>query len=179
MTHRLFVAIRPPEKIRDPLIDTMEGLEGARWQSDDQLHITLRFIGEVETGLANDLADALRSIRMRPFSLCAAGVGHFEKRGRPHTLWAGLAISPELADLRSRVENACRRAGLPPETRKFAPHVTIARPNAGTEPIGQWLAQNAGLRSDPWSVDAFFLYESHLGASGALYELVVRYQLKQ
>lgn len=178
MPHRLFVAIRPPEHIRDALIDTMEGLEGARWQGEDQLHLTLRFIGEADAPLANDIAESLSSVRAAPFPLSLAGVGHFERRGRPHSLWAGLGPSRELVELADRVEKACRRAGCAPETRRFTPHITIARLNSSTEPIGGWIANHGDLRSDPWPVDAFILYESHLGAGGSLYEPVVRYQLK-
>ena len=69
MSHRLFIAIRPPAVVRDALIDTMEALDGARWQDDDQLHLTLRFVGEVERAVANDLAAALEAISMPPFGL--------------------------------------------------------------------------------------------------------------
>ncbi|GMM92988.1 RNA 2',3'-cyclic phosphodiesterase [Qipengyuania sp. MTN3-11] len=178
MSHRLFVAIRPPECIRDALIDRMEGLEGANWQGEDQLHLTLRFIGDADGPLAEDIAESLATIGMESFTLALAGVGHFERRGRPHTLWAGVMASKELLALADRVESACRRAGCAPETRKFAPHVTIARLNRSTVPIGQWIARNGDLRSEPWAVEAFTLYESHLGRGGALYEPVVRYQLK-
>lgn len=179
MTHRLFVGIRPPETVRDLLIDRMENLEGARWQDDGQLHLTLRFIGEADAPLANDIADALLRVRCGPIALAIAGVGHFERRGRPHTLWAGLAPSGELLELHARIETACRRAGCAPETRKYAPHITLARLNAASGPIGPWLASNGDLRSDPWLADAFVLYESHLGAGGSLYEPVVRYQMSR
>lgn len=175
MSHRLFVGIRPPPPIRDMLIDRMEALEGARWQDDDQLHVTLRFVGEVDARVAEDLVAALESVTMAPFPLSLAGIGHFERKGRAHTLWAGLGESAALRQLQGRVEAACRRAGLAPETRKFAPHVTIARLNAGTAAIGPWIARNGDLASPPWIVDAFTLFESHLTASGALYEPVRRY----
>ena len=178
MTHRLFAAIRPPESIRDLLIDRMENLDGARWQGDDQLHLTLRFIGDADAPLANDIAESLATVRAEPFELALDGIGHFERKGRPHTLWAGLSPSGRLRDLQRRVENACRKAGCLAAGRKFAPHITIARLNAGTAPIGPWIADNAALRSEPWSVEAFTLYESHLGASGALYEPVLRYQIR-
>ena len=177
MSHRLFVAIRPPPPIRDMLIDRMEALEGARWQDDDQLHVTLRFIGDLEVHQANDLAAALESVACAPFPLSLAGMGHFERKGRAHTLWAGLGESESLRRLQASVEAACRRAGLPPETRKFAPHITIARLNAGTAPIGPWIAAHGDLASQPWIVDGFTLFESHLSASGALYEPVRRYSL--
>ena len=177
MSHRLFVGIRPPPPIRDMLIDRMEALDGARWQDDDQLHVTLRFIGEVDARMADDLVASLDSVESLPFPLSLAGVGHFERKGRAHTLWVGLGESEDLRRLQGRVEAACRRAGVPPETRKFAPHITIARLNGGTAPIGPWIARYGDLASQPWIVDAFTLFESHLGTSGALYEPVRRYSL--
>ena len=159
------------------LIDRMEALDGARWQDDDQLHVTLRFIGEVDARMADDLVASLDSVESLPFPLSLAGVGHFERKGRAHTLWVGLGESEDLRRLQGRVEAACRRAGVPPETRKFAPHITIARLNGGTAPIGPWIARYGDLASQPWIVDAFTLFESHLSASGALYEPVRRYSL--
>ena len=175
--HRLFVAIRPPEHIRDLLIDTMEGLDAARWQGDEQLHVTLRYIGEVETPMANDIAAVLESISTPPFDLALEGVGTFDKRGRVHTLWAGLAASPELRALQRKVEQACQSAGLEPEHRRFAPHITIARLNNATGPLDPWLAAHRTLASAPWRVNEFRLYESTLGKAGAHYEAVARYAL--
>ena len=136
--HRLFVALRPPEAIRDPLIDTMEGVEGARWQADEQLHLTLRFVGEVDRAQANDLASALEAVRAPRFALDLRSVGTFERKGRVGSLWAGVEESEPLNILQRRVERACRAAGLEPVTRKFVPHVTIARVNSSTGPIGGW-----------------------------------------
>jgi RNA 2',3'-cyclic 3'-phosphodiesterase len=175
--HRLFVALRPPEAIRDPLIDTMEGVEGARWQADEQLHLTLRFVGEVDRAQANDLASALETVRAPRFTLDLRSVGTFERKGRVGSLWAGVEESEPLNILQRRVERACRAAGLEPVTRKFVPHVTIARVNSSTGPIGGWLAQHARLALPVWQVETFHLYESRLDAGGAHYEPVVAFPL--
>lgn len=175
--HRLFVALRPPPAVRDALLDTMEGLEGARWQSDDQLHLTLRFAGEIEGPQAEDLADALGRVAARPFELTVRGVGHFEKKGAAHTLWAGVAPSEDLAVLQRRVERACRGAGRAPETRKFAPHITLARLNRSTAPIGGWLARHALLDAGSWRIESFGLYLSRLTPAGSEYEPVEDYRL--
>jgi RNA 2',3'-cyclic 3'-phosphodiesterase len=76
--HRLFVAIRPPEYIRDLLIDAMDDSPDFRWQEDEQLHITLRFIGEVDRPVADDLAVALSQLRSEPFTVRMHGTGRFE-----------------------------------------------------------------------------------------------------
>lgn len=174
---RLFVAIRPPEPVRDLLIDAMEGIEGARWQSDQQLHLTLRFIGEVDAAQAEDIAGALGRIGAAPFPLEIRGVGYFEKKGHVHTAWAGIAPSPALEVLQRKVERACVSAGLAPEPRKFTPHITLARLNSASGPIGSWLAAHGTLRAGPFEVAEMALYESSLGRDGAHYEPVIRYSL--
>lgn len=176
---RLFVAIRPPEAVRDQLIDTMEGVKNARWQDEDQLHLTLRFAGEVDLRTAEDLAGALGAVGAAPFDLALSGVGHFARKGRPHSLWAGVAPSPALEALHRKVERACQAAGLEPEHRKFAPHVTVARLGGASGRIEGWLAAHGALRSEPWTVDEFRLYQSELTPGGAEYETVVRYPLRR
>ena len=175
--HRLFVAIRPPEAVRDPLIDTMEALEGARWVDDENLHLTLRFIGEVERPVANELAAALAQIRWPPFELRIDGIGHFTRKGRTSALWARVPASEELEGLRQKVEAACEAVGIARETRRFTPHVTVARLNRATGPIGGWLAAFGDLSAGPWEVRDFILYESHLGQTGAIYEPVTIFDL--
>ena len=108
--HRLFVALRPPPDIRDPLIDTMEGVEGARWQSDEQLHLTLRFVGEADTAQANDLVSALEAVRAPRFTLQLRGLGTFERKGRTRALWAKVDESEPLAILHRRVACHARTA---------------------------------------------------------------------
>jgi 2'-5' RNA ligase len=176
--HRLFVALRPPPAVRDPLIDAMSGIEGARWQADEQLHLTLRFAGELEAPQAEDLADALGRVAAPRFTLQVRGVGHFEKKGVPHTLWAGLAPSEPLAILQRRVERACRSARIAPDARRFAPHLTLARLNRATGPIGGWLAEHALLSTEPWQVENFGLFRSHLGPAGSEYEALERFPLR-
>lgn len=178
MTHRLFVAIRPPEAIRDALIDLMEGVDNARWQDEDQLHLTLRYVGETDPHTADDLAEALSSIRVEPFELRVSGVDFFERKGIPHTLWAGIAPSEPLQRLQRKVERACTSVGLVSETRKFAPHITMARLNASCGPSAPFLARNTGLSLGPWPVEDYILYESHLRPQGSLYEPIVTYRCK-
>ena len=103
--HRLFVAIRPPEPIRDLLIDAMDDSADFRWQDDDQLHLTLRFVGEVDRPLAEDLALALTRITTDPFTLRIAGTGRFEQRNSG-ALWAG--VEPKSAGCGARVEGRAR-----------------------------------------------------------------------
>ena len=177
MSHRLFVAIRPPEEVIETLLDAMEGVQAARWQDDDQLHVTLRFVGDVDRQRGEDLVSELARVSALPFALEIAGVGHFERKGVPHAIWARVVPSPGLDVLQRRVERACRAAGCEPETRKFLPHVTLARLNRSAGPIAGWLGDHARLHPGPWEVDSFTLYESHLSDAGAEYEPIETFSL--
>ena len=176
--HRLFVGLRPPEPIRTQLLGLMGGLPGARWQSDEQLHCTLRYIGEVERPVAEDVALALGAVRFAPFELAVAGVGEFDSRGRPNALWAGLRPHETVTQLHHKIDQALVRAGLAPERRAYLPHITLARMNAQAGANERFLEAHAGLASPPFTVDSFLLYESHLGREGASYEAIERYKLR-
>lgn len=177
--HRLFVAIRPPEAIRAQLLALMDGVKGARWQDDDQLHITLRFIGEVDGRQADDALAALGSVRHQPFSVAIEGVGSFGSRGRPNALWAGLRPRDALAHLHRKIDQALvLRAGLEPERRAYLPHVTLARFGRESGGLDHFLARHAGLTSPLFDVEAFALYESRLGREGASYTVVERFPLQ-
>jgi RNA 2',3'-cyclic 3'-phosphodiesterase len=178
MPHRLFIAIRPPASVRDRLVDSMEGIEGARWVDEENLHLTLRFVGEVERPAANDLAAALGRIGWPRFSLQIEGVGHFARRGRATALWARVPGGDSLEGLRQKVEAACEATGLGRETQRFTPHVTLARLTRSHGPIGGWLAAFGDMRAGPWQVTEFVLFESHLGHTGAFYEPVTVFALR-
>jgi len=157
---RLFVGIDfPPElKLRLSLLCT--GVPGARWVDPGNFHLTLRFIGEITEGVAGDVDEALASIKVSRFTLQLTGAGVFGGR-RPHALWVGVERSPELVRLRDKIEQALIRAGLEPEQRKFAPHVTLARlRDPELDKLGHFLAANARFRADPLPVDHFSLIAS-------------------
>jgi 2'-5' RNA ligase len=176
--HRLFVAIRPPESIRDLLIDAMDDSPLLRWVADEQLHLTLRFIGEVERPLATDIADQLSRIRFSRFELRICGVGRFEQRNGG-ALWAALDPRTRVAELAAKVDRACVHAGLEPERRAFHPHITLARWNrAGREAAADFERRHADLSSEPFAVDRFILFESHLSRHGPHYERVATYPLR-
>ena len=175
--HRLFVAIRPPEAIRDLLIDAMEDSPELRWVGNEQLHLTLRFIGEVERPLADDIAVALSRIRSDPFELRVTGVGIFEQRSGG-ALWAGVQPKEPAAALAAKVERACVGAGLEPERRAFHPHITLARFNRHSAKAAQaFLERNRALASPPFAVADFILYESRLSRHGPHYESIADYPL--
>jgi 2'-5' RNA ligase len=173
---RLFVAIRPPEPVRAALLGAMGGIERARWQDDDQLHLTLAFVGDTDGAQADDLVDALADVESAPFASEVAGVGHFERKGAPTAVWARVPLSAPLAQLQRRVERACRHAGVATEKRAYHPHITLARLPRSAGTLGDWLKVNGTLRAGPWNVTGFTLYESHLRADGSLYLPLVDYE---
>ena len=177
MTHRLFIALRPPPPVRDRLIDRMDGVTGARWQDDDQLHLTLRYVGEVDRHRANDLAEALGDLHMPSFEIELVGTGVFERKDKPHLLWAGVAPDEALRRLQKKIERICQSVGIEPEHRKFLPHVTLARLNSSSGPVGSFLADTATTRFGSWEASSFGLFESHLREQGSLYTEVVDYPL--
>ncbi|RSY85441.1 RNA 2',3'-cyclic phosphodiesterase [Sphingomonas koreensis] len=176
--HRLFVALRPSKAIRGRLLGAMGGVPGARWQDDAQLHLTLRYIGEVEPHAAEDVALVLGSVRHAPVELRLDGCGVFDdSRGRPNAIWAGVSPREPLAALHRKVDAAIVRAGLEPERRAYLPHITLARMSGSAGPVDRWLAEHAALASEPFAIDAMVLFESRLGHGGASYEPVARYPL--
>lgn len=175
--HRLFVAIRPPEEVRNLLIDAMDDSPALRWVGEEQLHLTLRFIGEVERPVANDIAAALERVRAPTFGLSAVGVGKFEQRNGG-ALWAGVAPRQPVAALAAKVERAIQQAGLEAEHRAFMPHITLARWNRrNAEAVDTFIRRNTDLRSQPFEVDRFILFESKLSRHGPHYEEIAPYPL--
>jgi RNA 2',3'-cyclic 3'-phosphodiesterase len=174
----MFVAIDLPDEVKDLLEPLCHGVPGARWMRDRQFHLTLRFLGEVEGPVARAITESLHAVRSDPFELALAGTGHFPPRGDPRVLWAGVSRSPELLELHRQVEKVMRRAGLPPEARKFAAHVTLARLHAAPLPrVLEWLREHATLRSEPFLVDGLQLFRSVLGHDGAQHVLEASYPL--
>jgi 2'-5' RNA ligase len=175
--HRLFVAIRPPQEVRDLLIDAMDDSPALRWVGDEQLHLTLRFIGEVERPMANDIAGTLDRLRSQAFDLRIKGVGKFEQRNGG-AVWAGVEPRDPVIALAAKVERALQQIGLEPERRSFMPHVTLARWNRrNAEAISAFIRRNADLHSERFAVDRFTLFESKLSRHGAHYDEIASFSL--
>lgn len=173
--HRLFIAIRPPVDIRARLLSVMGGVPGARWQDNDQLHLTLRFVGEADPRRADDLAAALATIRFAPFPISLSGVGQFDRRGRIDALWAGVQPRDVLTQLHRKIDRACVDVGFPADQRAYLPHITLARFSRSGGVIDSFLSHNAALSSPPFLVDSFILFESHLTQAGASYDVAALY----
>ena len=175
---RLFVAIDLPADLKHRIEPLCSGVEGASWVGEDNMHLTLRFIGEVGEENLDDIVGALARVNGTRFSLEVTGAGHFESRRRVRALWLGLEKQPALFALRERIESALVHAGLPPEGRKFSAHLTLARLK-GTRParVHDWLAANSLFRAAPFEVEDFVLFSSLLGRGGAIYQPVQTFLL--
>jgi 2'-5' RNA ligase len=175
---RLFVALDLPWTLRERLSGLSLGLQGARWVPPENYHATLRFIGEVQRHMAEEIDMALAGVRARTFPLVLAGVGTHEKAGRSTALWVGVERNPALDHLQGKIETALQRVGLPPERRRFAPHVTVARLDNAAEPkLGAWVQAHNLFRSDPMHMEHFTLFSSRLGKEQSAYTAEVEYSL--
>jgi 2'-5' RNA ligase len=175
---RLFVGIGFPPSLKLELSLLCSGIPKARWVDPGNLHLTLRFIGEISEDIAADVDQALARLRARRFLLQLAGTGVFGG-DRPRNLWVGVERNPDLTALRDKVEQALTRAGLPPEQRKFAPHVTLARlQNPPLDEVAEFLAAHAGFRASPLPVEAFSLIASYPTKAGSVYDDQAEYPLQ-
>lgn len=175
---RLFAAIPVPAEAAEALGLIQGGVEAARWRPMEALHITLRFFGAVAEPMAEDLASELERAVTPPFEVSLAGAGAFGEADRIRAIWAGVETSEPLARLAARCESAARRAGLEPETRNYAPHVTVAylrRPDPND--VAAWIAANNLFKTAPFEVQRFGLYSSWPGETGSRYELERLYRL--
>jgi 2'-5' RNA ligase len=174
---RLFAAVELPENIRMQLSLLQGGIPGARWSPIENMHLTLRFIGDVDEAVARDVDDVLADIRAPSFSLSLKGVGEFgRKEGR--TLWAGVSNGEALHHLAAKIESALQRMGLPAETRKYSPHVTLARlRDVPMDEIQMFLSTHAMFKTPAFEVTKFALFSSQTSAKGSRYLVESVYQL--
>jgi 2'-5' RNA ligase len=166
---RLFVALALPDQIAAGLLLLQGGVPGARWREREQLHLTLRFIGEVDGRDAAAIDDALAAIHAPRFTLELSGVGEFGGKN-PRALWAGIRDDMAVRYLQRKIESALQRIDLQPEERKFSPHITLARlRGAPRDRVITFLAAHALYPSPPFEVNNFILYSSQMTPNGSIY----------
>ncbi len=169
MTLRLFLAIPIPEPAAERLLALETDVPGASWRAAEQLHLTLRFIGEVNEAIARDIDTEVGRILAAPFEIALEGAGSFGGR-EPSALWAGVRDCPALVQLAGACESAIRNAGLPPEPRRYKPHVTLAYLHGTRDvEVAHFLSDAAEFRSTPFIVDHFCMYSSRATRSGSHY----------
>ncbi len=177
---RLFVALQLPEAQRQQLRGLQGGPLNVRWIPLENLHITLRFFGEVNGHVAAELDEELARIEADTFEIHLRSVGHFDSRGVARALWAGVEPAPPLTALQARVETAAIRAGLEPERRKFHPHVTLARLKGyPLVRLAPYMADYAGFAAPPFTATQFALMSSRTNKDGSVYKTEALYDLRQ
>ena len=176
---RLFVGIVLPEDIIRRLSPLCVRLRGARWVHPGAMHMTLRFIGEMDdAAAAADIDGALARIDSPAFDMSLAGLGTFGQGKKVRALWVGVEAQSELARLRGKVESAVVRAGQPLEGRRFTPHVTLARfKSADPSHLKAFIEGNNLFRAGPVAVESFTLFESRMGKGGSVYTPLADYTL--
>ena len=176
---RLFVAIDLPDDIRQSVADICRGLPGVRWLPPEQLHLTLRFIGDADDAVNAAIRKGLATIASLPFPLALNGAGCFPSPRRPRVLWVGLNGGEPLMQLQQKVETVVvMAAGLPAEERPFSPHITLARLKGTPHHLlAPYEEEHRWFAATPFPVAEFHLYSSTLTPSGALHRREGTYQL--
>jgi 2'-5' RNA ligase len=174
---RLFTAIEIPETTRLRLSLLRAPIRGAKWVEPENMHITLRFAGDIDGRTADDFADLLADADVAPFTVSISGGGAFGGRD-PRVLWAGVQAGPEIDALYRANERAARAAGLAPDPHDFRPHVTLARMRGARQAeVARFLAENGDLRMEPFLVTRFVLLSARPGSGGPPYALEAAYPL--
>jgi 2'-5' RNA ligase len=174
---RLFTGVEIPESLGQRLAFLRGGLPGARWISPENYHLTLRFVGDVDNREAEAVAETLANVRRSAFAARIVGLGALGTR-KPHAIVARVEPSPALIELQAEHERLIQRLGLPPDGRKFTPHVTLARiRNTSSRDIADYLTLRGGFFAGPIPVERFVLFSSRDSVGGGPYIVEEAYPL--
>lgn len=176
---RLFIAINFKASVIEDIQNICFGVKNARWVPEEQMHLTIRFLGNCDEKLFIDVIDSLRQVRIHTFSIAPESVGYFPPRGNPRVLWVGIKTSPELKTLCASIDRCLNRTGITQERRKFHPHITVARlrDNTPSSAIIPFLTQNSLFKTESSTIKEFYLYSSILRQEGALHRIEEIYPL--
>lgn len=165
---RLFIAVPMPESVTKRLVELQQPIEGLRWQQEEKLHLTIKFLGEIDSERVIKVQDALTSVNLSEFSITLDGLGYFPKGKQPRVLWVGIEKNEPLQELYQTVESRCADLGFDPEQRSFKPHVTIGRiKGASKSKIESFIDQHKQFHISDVPVGEFVLFESKLHPDGA------------
>jgi RNA 2',3'-cyclic 3'-phosphodiesterase len=174
---RLFTGLELPDSVIRQVSLARGGVVGARWLQPEDYHITLRFVGDVDARLTHDIVETLGEIRRPAAAVGFDGLSWFGA-DRPRAIVARIKADPVLMDLQAEQERRLRRVGVPPEARKFTPHVTLARVRGvGAAAIADYLASRGALRVEAFTAARFVLYSARDGSGGGPYIVEAAYPL--
>jgi 2'-5' RNA ligase len=166
---RLFTGLEIPDSVATQLSFLRGGLPGARWIDPENYHITLRFIGDVDHRVADTVYEALSRINRKAFTLKLQGLASFGGK-KPHSVYAKVEPCQELLELQSEQERLMQRIGLAPESRKYTPHITLARCKRSTlKDVADWLSMRGGFQAPDLTVNHFVLFSSKASVGGGPY----------
>jgi 2'-5' RNA ligase len=178
---RLFVAIRIPEKIKQELALIKGGLHGARWTPIENHHISLRFIGDVDSITAEEIHYNLSKVKADAFDMHLRTIGFFGKvKKEPRVLWTGVSDYKLLDNLNEKVERVVSRSQIEPMKQKFHAHCTIGKlKNCTIDDVQQYIIRNNLFKSSEFKVKSFHLLSSTLSRDGAKYTEIEEYPLNE
>ena len=174
---RLFTALELPETVVSQMALARGGVVGARWLKPEDYHITLRFVGDIDARTAHDIAETLGDIRRPKPQVRFEGLSWFGG-DKPRAIVAKVKADPALMDLQAEQERRLRRIGVQPETRKFTPHVTLARlRGVAQRKIADYLSSHGALQAEAFTAERFVLYSARDGSGGGPYVVEAAYPL--
>ena len=177
---RAFAAVPMPEPVTDALELVQDDLRIGNPVLPEHMHLTLVFLGELREPVLDEVHDAFEDVRVPPFELRLRGLGMFG-RSSPRSIHAVVEENLTLRHLQSKLEQAARNAGVDMPSRRFVPHVTIARLKGRREDaaeVADFVARRSLVRPPPVQVEAFHLYRSILGRDGPVYDELADYPLR-
>lgn len=173
---RLFMGLEIPPDLADELALMRGGLTGARWIDVDDYHLTLRFIGDIDGETADAVDEVMSGIRRKPFTVTLEGLDHFGG-DKPRAIVAKAQPSPALVELQAEQERRLRRIGIPPEPRRFVPHVTLARVRNGSQTAVAHYLGTRGFLTRRFEAEKFVLYSARDSVGGGPYVVEAAYPL--
>ncbi len=178
---RLFVGIELPESIKAQLLELQKNLPGTLWRNPEKLHINLRFVGNIEEHVGEELLKELQYVRFPAFHIALKGIGYFATGDRPHHIWVGIDPDKAIREFQEHIDSAVKKAGAGNQDKfKFVPHVNIGKLNGTTlEEVGAYIAANNLFHTEDFLVDSFTLYQSIArdNGEGKYHRLIENYPL--
>ncbi|MEZ4667601.1 MAG: RNA 2',3'-cyclic phosphodiesterase [Anaerolineae bacterium] len=178
---RLFVALDLPDEVKKQITNLYYNIDGLRWVKVEQLHLTLRFIGEVTDKQEEAIRSSLGAVQAAPFSFQLTGIGQFPGRGKPRVIWVGVTPHTQLTSLHHQIEARIQSIGYGATDTSFSPHITMARvkfvSDASLALLKQFFDTHRAFKTDAIHIDHFTLYSSTLSSEGASYKAEAIYSL--
>jgi RNA 2',3'-cyclic 3'-phosphodiesterase len=177
--HVHFIAVPLPRVVQSRLASLCYGLPQVRWVDEENLHLTLRYLGSLTDAQVSEIQEDLKSLFFHPFTLKLKGLGHF--RSRSHgVIWAGIEEHPGLLALKKEIDAHLRKFTLPPDDRPFHPHITLGRyDRLNIEKLADYLDAHSNYQSDIFEVTHCHLLRTQQTPKRVFYPIVESYAASQ